>query len=145
MEEITPGSTTMVGTALGKVAAQLKRRGMVIVVSDFLDDVGPIAHGLNQLSFQGHDLMALHVSDPHERDFPFRGRSVIEGMENMGKLVCDPSDLRGAYLREREAHLEELHGVCKRLGFVMEEIVTSDPLDVAISTIVIHRTAMARR
>ena len=116
LEQITAGSSTMVGGSLGKVAAQLKRRGMVVI-----------------------------ISDPYERDFPFSGPSIIEGMEKMGNLTCDPADLRGVYLRERAAHLEELHGVCKRMNFSMEVIVTSDPVDMSLSTIITHRTEFARR
>jgi uncharacterized protein (DUF58 family) len=145
LDGITPGSTTMVGGSLGKVAAQLKRRGMVVIISDFLDDVSPISHGLNRLNFDGHDVMMLHIADPYEKDFPFSGPSIIEGLEKMGNLTCDPADLRGVYLRERAAHLEELHGVCKKMNFSMEEIVTSDPVDVSLSAIITHRTEFARR
>ena len=140
MESASPGSATMVGAVLGKVAAQLKRRGMVVIISDFLDEVGPISYGLNRLSFDGHDVLLLHVADPYERDFPFAGPAIIQGMENTGRLVCDPSDLRGIYLEARARHLEELRDACRRVRFDMWQCVTDQPIDAAITRILASRT-----
>jgi len=140
MEAITPQAKTMVGTALGKTAAQLKQRGIVVVLSDLLDDTEPVAYGLNRLSFDGHDVIVLLLADPWEREFPFAGPSIIEGMENTGRLVCDPSDLRGAYLEARARHLEELRDTCRRLQFDMRECVTDEPIDRVLTSVLAHRT-----
>jgi uncharacterized protein (DUF58 family) len=140
MEAATPGAATMVGAALGKVGAQLKRRGLVVIISDFLDDTAPIVYGLNRLSFDGHDVMLLHLADPCERDFPFAGPSIIQGMENTGRLVCDPSDLRGVYLEARARHIEELRDACRRVQFDLWQCVTDQPLDDVITRILAGRT-----
>jgi uncharacterized protein (DUF58 family) len=145
MEAATPGAATMVGGALTKVGMQLKGRGIVVIVSDFLDDIEPLTYGLNRLSFDGHDIIVLHVSDPWERDFPFTGPSIINGMENSGKLTCDPGDLRRAYMDARAEHLEELRLSCRRLQFDMCECSTDEPLDEVLSRVLSNRARVTHR
>jgi uncharacterized protein (DUF58 family) len=139
MENITPGSKTMTGGALSAVGANFKRRSMVIIISDFLDDVEPIALGLNQLHFEGHEVLAVHIADPLEVSFPFSGPSIIEGLEQMGNLRCDPSDYRELYLQSRERHLAELAYTCRRLQFDMSQLVTDTPLDEALAEVLLQR------
>ncbi len=139
MDKITPGSKTMTGGALMSVGANLKRRSMLILLSDFLDDITPVTLGLNRLSFDGHEVLALHLSDPLEISFPFSGASVIEGMEGMGNLKCDPSDYREIYLEAREAHLHELRQACRRIQFDLSEVVTSTPFNETLSEILLER------
>jgi uncharacterized protein (DUF58 family) len=139
LEGMTPGNRTMTGGALSAVAGHLKRRSMVIILSDFLDEVPPIAFGLNRLGFDGHEVLAINVADPLEVEFPFSGPALLEGLEKAGDLRCDPSDFRELYLESRAAHLEELRSACRRLRFDLNEMVTSAPLDEALSGILTER------
>jgi uncharacterized protein (DUF58 family) len=145
LEDMTPAHKTMTGGALAAVAGHLKRRSMVIILSDFLDDVPPIAFGLNRLGFDGHEVMAVNVADPLEVTFPFAGPSLLEGLEKAGDLRCDPSDFRELYLESRAAHLEELRGACRRLRFDLNELVTSTPLDEALSGLLMERLQTTAR
>ena len=145
MESITPGAKTMTGDALMAVGANLKRRGVIVLLSDFLDDVEPIALGLNRLWFDGHEVVALCVADPFELDFPFSGPAVLEGLEQTGELRCDPSDYREVYLESRAAHFAALRAACRRLQFDLSELVTSRPLDEALSEMLLLRQQTATR
>lgn len=144
MEELTPGAKTMTGGALHQVGGNLKRRGLVIVFSDFLDETSPISLALNRLSFDGHEVVAIHLSDPYEQTFPFSGPSIIEGMEGMGKLRCDPSDLRELYLDSRAEHLDNLRGICRRLRFDLNEVTTTMPFDEALAEVLLARIQVVR-
>jgi uncharacterized protein (DUF58 family) len=145
MASIAPGARTMTGNALMAVGGSLKRRGLVILLSDFLDDIDPIALGLNRLSFDGHEVVALNVCDPTEVDFPFAGPAVLEGLEQAGNLRCDPSDYRDVYLHSREEHFAALRAACRRLQFDIHDLVTSAPLDEALSEFLIERQQTATR
>jgi uncharacterized protein (DUF58 family) len=145
MEHVTPGAKTMTGGALSAVGASLKRRGLVILLSDFVDDIGPIALGFNRLSFDGHEVVAVNVADPLEVSFPFSGPAVIEGMEQTGELRCDPSDFRELYLESRAAHFAQLRSECRRLRFDLMDLVTSTPLDEALAAILLERLQTATR
>ncbi len=145
LENLTPGNGTMTGAALAAVAGHLRRRSMVIILSDFLDDVAPIALGLNRLSFDGHEVLAVNVADPLEVSFPFSGPAILEGLERSGELRCDPSDFRELYLESRAAHFDELRAACQRLCFDLNDLATSTPLDEALSGIMLERARTATR
>jgi uncharacterized protein (DUF58 family) len=143
LENVTPGGLTRVGGSLGPVAGQLKRRSLVVILSDFLDDTEPFAYGMNRLRYDGHDVIVLHLADPWEQEFPFAGPSILEGHEKSGRLVCDPSDLRAIYREERQAHLEEIRSLCRGLHYDYQEVVTREPLDTALATLLHARAALA--
>jgi len=124
---------TGISRALRNIAPQLKQRGLVVVVSDFIDDTDDLGLSLGQMSFQGQDVILFHVEDPVEREFPFVGQSILNGLENEGKLLCDPRDLRNAYLAERDEHLETIRSACLRFGFQLEHMPTDAPMDEILS------------
>ncbi len=141
MEEVSIDGMTRIGGSLGPVAGHLKRRSLVVLVSDFLDDADPLSYGLNRLRFDGHDVMVLHIADPWEREFPFAGPSVLLGHEKSGRLVCNPLDLKEIYLEERKAHLDDIRGACRSLHYDYQDISTDEPLDVALATLLRARDA----
>lgn len=141
LEKSGPGGDTGLGTALRKTGFQIKRRSMIIVVSDFLDDLSTFGEGLSLLSFRGNEVILFRIEDPWEREFPYRGRTIFLGMENDGRLMCDPLDLRIHYLRERERHISELFDMCRRHSFFMEQTLTTDPLDGMFSAFLNTRAA----
>jgi len=142
MENVTVAGPTQVGGSLGPVAGQLKRRSLVVLLSDFLDDTQPFAYGMNRLRFDGHDVIVLHLVDPWEKDFPFAGPSILEGHEKSGRLVCDPRDLREIYLEERHDHVEEIKSLCRGMHYDYQEIITREPLDEALATLLHAREAL---
>ena len=141
---ITSG-TTDVSTALTAVAPQLKRRGLVVLVSDFVDETDGLASALGQMSFRNQDAILLHVEDPAERDFPFAGHSIFLGPEEEGKLRCDPRDLRGAYLAERSRHLDSIRQTSLRFGYEFEHLHTDTRLDAVLAGFLALRQARRRR
>lgn len=142
MENVTVAGSTQVGGSLGPVAGQLKRRSLVVILSDFLDDTQPFAYGMNRLRFDGHDVIVLHLVDPWEKEFPFVGPSILEGHEKSGRLVCDPRDLREIYLEERHDHVEEIKSLCRGMHYDYQEIITREPLDEALATLFHAREAL---
>ena len=145
LEKAAPGADTGLGNVIKKMGAQIRRRGMLVLVSDFVDEMKPLAEGLGLLHGKGCDVILFHVEDPWERDFPFSGQTIFRGVEGEGKLNCDPRDLRGHYLKERKRHLDELYGACRQHGYFLEETPTSEPLDNILWSFLNLREATKRR
>lgn len=145
MSEATAGGKTSIVGALAAIAPQLKHRGLVVVVSDFVADTDRFGEGLGQMSFLGQDVVLFHVEDPAEREFPFAGQTIFLGLEQEGKLVCEPRDLRRAYLAERRRHLDAIQEACLRFGYELEDMPTDARLDVILSGFLSLRQAMRRR
>lgn len=144
LEKITPGGKTDLSKALLTLGPQIKQRGVVIIVSDFVDETDRLGLGLGQMSFAGQDVLLFHIEDPLERDFPFAGQTIFLGMEGEGKLLCDPRDLRHAYMRERTRHLAEIRETAQKFGYNMEDVFTDKRLDGVLSGILMMRQLRRR-
>jgi uncharacterized protein (DUF58 family) len=145
LDESKPGGETNLGEAMFALGPHLKGRALVFVVSDFLGDLERFNLGLGRMSFGNHDLAMFHVRDPIERDFPFSGQTIFLGPENEGRLLCEPRDLRNAYLRARRNHEAELRSIALRYGYDVEPIDTDAPLDEAMSKFLADRLARRKR
>lgn len=124
----------------GRLAAQLHRRGLVVLVSDLLGDREEIIRGVERLQQGRHEVIVMHVLDEDERRFPFMDHTLFEGLENVDqRLLADPQSLRTAYLEALAEFVADLRTafVNRRIDFV--ELSTADPLDVAL------RAYLARR
>ncbi len=124
------------------IAEQYPRRGMVIVVSDLLADVGGTLRGLRLLRQRGHDVLVLHVLDDDELDFPFSGPTRFEGLETPDFLNCNPRALREGYLAALGKYLEALRRGCARHMTDYALLRTSDPLDAVLAKFLSSRLGM---
>ncbi|MDG2084103.1 MAG: DUF58 domain-containing protein [Planctomycetota bacterium] len=92
--------TTDIGEVLGRVSDRLKRRCLIVLMTDLFDEPEGILHGLRRLRHAGHDVLVLHVMDPDELEFPFTRMTMFEGLEGMQDQLADPEAVREAYLTE---------------------------------------------
>ena len=113
---LQPKDATAISTALEKVAVQLKRRSLVILISDLLDDEEKILHSIRRLRFDRHEVVILHVLDPAELDFPFRNTVEFHGLETQGRLTARTPEIRDAYLAEFGAFLDRIRRGCEEQG-----------------------------
>jgi len=120
--------TTDLKLALQNTAERLGRRGIVILISDLLDDPLAIIQGLEALRFRGHELVVIQVVDPDEEEFPFEVTTRFDGLEGMAPLVVDPTGLRQAYCQELVAHRRSIETGCRRMGAEFLVVQTDQPL-----------------
>jgi len=145
LDAAAPGGQTNLGDALFALGPHLKSRGVVIVLSDFLAEMEHFNMALGQMSFGNHDVAMFHVQDPLERDFPFAGQTIFLGPEDEGRLLCDPRDLRNAYLRAKRRHADGLRSMALRFGFDVETVDTDARLDEILSRFLADRLARRKR
>lgn len=145
LEKTTAGTETDLAEACLTIAPQLKRRSLVIVISDFITNLDRLGLGIGQISFGNHDMVLFHVEDPLERDFHFAGQTIFIGKENEGRLLCEPRDLRNAYLSARRRHLDEIRRTSLQFGYEVEELPTDARLDESLSKFLAARLAKRRQ
>jgi uncharacterized protein (DUF58 family) len=145
MQDARPTQQTDLAEAFFQVAPQLKRRSLLVVLSDLLTTTERLELGLGQMSFGQQDLILFHVEDSEERDLPYRGQTIFNGSENEGKLLCDPRDLRHAYLNARRKHLTALRETSLQLGYDVVEMPTDARLDETLSHFLAYRQARRAR
>lgn len=112
LERTQPRGATSAAAVLQDIAASLKRRGLIILISDLLDEPQAVAKGLRQLRSRGSEILVFHLLDRDELHFPFKEPSVFEDMEAELKLFADPQTIRGAYLKTLEALINEYRHAC---------------------------------
>ncbi len=99
-------------TIFARVAEVFPRRGVMLVLSDFLGDDRQIVKGLRTLAERGHEIAALQVLDDDELDFNLEGPTRFEDLEAEGFLACNPRALRDSYLAAVQEYLDRFrHGV----------------------------------
>jgi uncharacterized protein (DUF58 family) len=145
LAEAKPAAKTKIGTVLPELARELRRRGMVIVFSDLFDNAEQVLMGLRALAQRGHDVVVFHILDRDEVEFPFERMTMFEGLEAMPELLVDPKALRDAYLAEINSFQEKVRRLClaQRIDYV--RVLTSQPLDVALSSFLALRASRTKR
>ena len=95
-----PGNETQLSATLQRVAQKLKRRGMLIVISDCFDDVEALMKSLAYFRHSGSEVVVFQVWDPDELDFPFGQRTQFRSLESASQQrLVDPQSVRAAYLQ----------------------------------------------
>lgn len=112
LEDVDPVTKTDLAIGLSRLSERISRRGVVILFSDFFDDVGKIVAGLKRLVQRKHDVICFHVMDPCEIDLPFKGPTRFRGMEQFDSAVADPASLRKVYRQTVQTYLEQLRKNC---------------------------------
>ncbi len=133
IENLQPGpSRAMNLDVLHQVAETMKRKGMVILISDFFCDLEPLFSVFEHLRFRGHDVLVFQIVESRELDFDFTRLTRFEGMEGEGLKLGLPHDMREHYLKNLHAHLESLRSSCglNRIDYTL--LKTSQPLDFAL-------------
>jgi uncharacterized protein (DUF58 family) len=122
-----PTETTAISTVLEDLARKTRRRGIVVLISDLLDDEDKIIRGLQHLRFAGHEVIVFHVLDPFELTFPFNGSVEFIGLEKQGRLQTRPAEIRKSYLAEFGAFLERIRLGCERNNCGYVKVTTDQP------------------
>ncbi len=133
---------TNLGTVLHSMAERVRRKGLIIIISDLLDEPANILAGLRHFRHRRHEVIVFHVLDHAERNFPFRSMTRFRGLEDLGQVICDPGALRRAYLDELETYMAELRHGCRQDRIDYVPLDTSIPLDVALTSYLATRSGM---
>lgn len=112
LDKTGPKGDTDVGRILHQVAERIRRRGLVIVISDLIDNEEKIAAGLQHFRHDHHEVIVFHVMDDAELTFPYDRLTRFKDMEGGGRVVVNPKSLRARYLSRINAFTETIRGAC---------------------------------
>lgn len=130
-----PGGETELSEVLGGLAAQLRRRGLVILISDCFGDVPSLLHSLSHFRHARHEVLLIQVLDPDEVDFPFTGRLRFRDLERIdGFEDVDAAALRQAYCAKFAEFSRELADGCGRAKIDLLTLQTDKPFDTALAS-----------
>lgn len=113
LEAIPAGGETNLSETFHQLAETIKRRALVVVLSDLFDDAPRLVEALKHFRHKKHEVIVFNVLDPAELTFPFDDATSIEDMETNREIISDPRALRKAYLEGITAHVQALRAGCE--------------------------------
>ncbi len=135
---LTPSGTSAIDIALRHAATVMKRRGLVIAVSDFYEDQAAITQ-IRRLRRMGHDVIAIHVLSKEELSLDVGGAAELVDLESGRKLLVQPSSARKSYVRDFGAWLANVERDIHRDGIDYLRVTTGEPLEPALRRFLIGR------
>ena len=144
LSRLQPGSRTNVARPLRQVAEALSRRGMVVVISDLLDDPEAVVRGLRLFHHRGSDVLVFHVLDPDEIDFPFERATRFEDLESGEEVTAVPDVVRAHYRKAIGDLIERYRRELGGAGIDYQLVNTKQPLEMALLAYLSTRSRTAR-
>ncbi|MDR3635673.1 MAG: DUF58 domain-containing protein [Isosphaeraceae bacterium] len=145
LEREPQGKATNLAEPLEQIAATVRKRGLIVLISDLLAPTDALRSRLGYLRTRGHDVIVLRVLDPAEVRFAFESPAMFRDVESGRELYVDPETARGEYLRRFGAHAAEIERTCVDLGIEYESITTDRPLELVLFDLLKARLRRARR
>ncbi len=140
LEATTPGGETALAPLWNRLAEQLGRRGLVILLSDCFDDVPALMLALRHLRHCRHEVLLFHILAPEEFDLPFHKLTQFRNLESSAhRLLVDPARLRKEYQANFERFRTELRDVCNRSQVDYHLIRTDEPIERALGVYLTRR------
>ena len=132
---------TNTGKILDQLAEKLNHRSLIVLLSDFFDDIDNLKKGLRHLRYKKHEVMAFQILDPAEVEFPFEETTLFKGLEELGEMLTEPRALREGYIEQLNAHTEAMQKMCRGMHIDFVRMNSGEPLDSALSGFLANRAA----
>lgn len=136
-----PGHLT---TPLSRMAEHFKRRGILLLISDFYDEPEAILEAIKPLRFLGNDIIVFHVLDPQEIDFSYDEASAFQDLESGDQVPVVPDSFRKEYRRLVQEHIEALRSRFSEQRIDYALLNSSEPLDRALFSYLSSREKLMR-
>jgi uncharacterized protein (DUF58 family) len=139
-----PAGGTDVSASLQNIVRKLKRRGLVVLISDLIDDPLDTLKSIKLLASHRHDVIVFHVQDATEIDFSFEGATLFRDMETGEELEIDPRAVRETYLKEMDDLCAFYRKGLSNAGIEYYLINTRQPYDQALAAYLGRRTRLRK-
>jgi hypothetical protein len=116
-----------------EIADQIKRRGLVVILSDLFGDPRDVIAGLRHFRYRRHEVVVFHILDEDEITFPFHDLTKFEGLELEPEILVDPRGIREEYLNQFNQFCTQLERECREMQIDLVRTVTSQEPAEALS------------
>ena len=130
--EITSSDKTNTASCLNLIAEKIKRRGLVIIISDFFDDVSSILSALKHFRYQKNEVIVFQVLDPIERSFAFGKDAIFKDLESGDEITTQPYQIQKSYKVAMEQFITKIKNECLNSNIEYNLIETTVPFDKAL-------------
>jgi uncharacterized protein (DUF58 family) len=135
---IQPSGESRLSARVEEVSRLLKKRSLLVLISDLLDDPEPVIRALRFLHFKKNEAVVLHLLDPDEREFPYQGTVRFQSMENASDLTFEADALREAYRKQVSGLIEGYRSALRGAGIEYVFSATDEPFDRPLRQVLKH-------
>ncbi|TLD69059.1 DUF58 domain-containing protein [Phragmitibacter flavus] len=133
LQKTKPGADTSLATVLRSIANNLKKRGLLMLLTDGFDDPEALLQAIGILRRQGHELIVFQLWDQDELDFPFTRWARFENLENTeDHQLLDPAAIRQRYLEVLATFRTTLTEGLRKHEVDLVPILTHEPVSAAV-------------
>jgi len=140
LENLTAGEDTQISKIIYEFTKFLKRRGLIIFISDLFDKPQEVLRSIKSLKFTHHDVIVFHILSTYERDFPYTGTVNFESSENPSfKIKTDTENIVREYKSIFQTFIQEYKIGFRNSGIDYCLLYTDTPLEVGLSSFLSKR------
>ena len=132
LEKPAAGTGPDLTIPLKRIVEIVRRRGLMVLISDLLAPLDELDRNLGSLVSSGHEVMLFHLFDPQELTFEFDTDTLYEDMESERDSYIDPAEALRDYLRKLQAHISAARQICEKLGVTYHQWTSDRPLETAL-------------
>lgn len=132
LSSTTPSNASGTAGALDRLAERISRRGLIIIISDFFDDLESIVAALKHFRHKKHEVIAFQLLDPRELDFKFGSDAIFKDMETSDEMTTQPFQIQKAYMEAVSTFTDDLKRECRHRNIDYMLLDTSQAFDNAM-------------
>lgn len=132
IESTEPSSKTDTAKCLNSIADKIKRRGLVIIISDLFDDPDSILTTIKKFHFKKNEVIVFQILDPVEQNFAFGKDAIFVDKETGEEMTTQPHQIQKAYQDSMRSYIDRLKNECLGHGIEYNLLTTTTPFDKAL-------------
>ena len=144
IQKLPPGSGTGIADALHEIAGSVRRRALVVVISDLLGDEAAINVALAHLRKQRHDVIVFQILDPAEIDLSFKKAAELRDLETGERLSVNPRGMADEYKKVFGEFLEQYRKACAGMNIDYRLVRTDQPLETFVRAYLEERRRLSK-
>jgi len=143
IDNTVPDGSTGTAASLDILAERIKRRGLVIIISDFFDDIEKVTSALKHFRHKSHEVIVFQILDPREIDFKFDGSTTFVDLESKEEMNTQPFQIQKAYMQAMKEFTSKIESDCHLHQIDYHLITTDTPFDKALRDYMSKRRMIA--
>ncbi len=132
LERAKPAAETKLAETLHRLADRVKRRGLVILMSDLFDDQDEVLFALRHFRHKRNEVIVFHILDEAERRFGFQREAIFRDLETDEEMLVRPWEIQSEYRKSIDAWTTRYRRTCREIGVDYVPMNTETPFDKAL-------------
>jgi len=140
LEKVQAGAETRIAPQLHELAEKLKKRGLIVLISDLLDEPDEVINALKHFRHKRHEVILFHILDRQELEFSFNRQTRFVDLETARHINTEPWHIQEAYQGLMRQFIENYKIQCRANNIDYVTLITDQDLDRALSEYLRKRT-----